>query len=233
LRAPALVLLLVGASLALAGCGPQPERPTAPAASTDRIPAPTGVACEIDPERSVIRILVRRGGPMARLGHNHVIEARQLHGTLWDPGNAQRASFDVHLPVASFLIDAPAARREAGEEFPGEIPPGDIEGTRRNLLGPALLQAEQFPDIRLESLGIAGPDATLSVTARVTIRGEAHEIYFPARLVREAGTLTVEGEFSLRHADLGLQPFSVMLGALQVQDELQIRYQIVAAPQAH
>jgi hypothetical protein len=33
----------------------------------------------------------------------------------------------------------------------------------------------------------------------------------------------------LRQSDLGLTPFSVMLGALQVQDEMHIKFKIVAS----
>jgi hypothetical protein len=36
------------------------------------------------------------------------------------------------------------------------------------------------------------------------------------------------GEFPLRQTDLGLTPFSAMLGALQVQDEMRISFHIVA-----
>ena len=44
------------------------------------------------------------------------------------------------------------------------------------------------------------------------------------------GNSTVEasGEFPLRQTDLGLTPFSALLGALQVVDEMKIRFRIVA-----
>jgi hypothetical protein len=32
----------------------------------------------------------------------------------------------------------------------------------------------------------------------------------------------------VRQTDLGLKPFSAMLGALQVQDEMRVRFRIVA-----
>jgi len=42
------------------------------------------------------------------------------------------------------------------------------------------------------------------------------------------GVLTATGEFPLRQSELGLTPFSAMLGALQVQDEMRIRLRVVA-----
>jgi hypothetical protein len=40
--------------------------------------------------------------------------------------------------------------------------------------------------------------------------------------------LIVSGELPIKQTDLGLTPFSAMLGALQVQDELRVRFRIVA-----
>jgi hypothetical protein len=44
--------------------------------------------------------------------------------------------------------------------------------------------------------------------------------------------LTASGEFELTHAALGMTPFSVMLGALQVADKMKFVYRIhaTAAP---
>jgi hypothetical protein len=38
------------------------------------------------------------------------------------------------------------------------------------------------------------------------------------------------GSFELRQTALGLTPFSLMLGALQVQDAMRIKFEIVAVP---
>jgi hypothetical protein len=38
----------------------------------------------------------------------------------------------------------------------------------------------------------------------------------------------ISGEMPLRQSDLGLTPFSAMLGALQVEDEMRVKFRIVA-----
>ena len=40
--------------------------------------------------------------------------------------------------------------------------------------------------------------------------------------------IIVSGEFPLKQTDLGLTPFSALLGALQVVDEMKVRFHIVA-----
>jgi len=42
------------------------------------------------------------------------------------------------------------------------------------------------------------------------------------------GTLTVTGELRLRQSELGLTPFSALMGALAVEDEMRVRFRIVA-----
>ena len=42
------------------------------------------------------------------------------------------------------------------------------------------------------------------------------------------GELTASGELPIKQTDLGLTPFSALLGALAVQDELRVRFRFVA-----
>jgi hypothetical protein len=43
-----------------------------------------------------------------------------------------------------------------------------------------------------------------------------------------AGRISASGTAVLRQSDMGLTPLSVMLGALQVQDELTVKFKLVA-----
>jgi hypothetical protein len=68
------------------------------------------------------------------------------------------------------------------------------------------------------------------VLARIqsAVRGQVRTFAVPVRYEREGATLVLSGETALRQSDLGLTPFSAMLGALQVQDEMHVRFRIVA-----
>jgi hypothetical protein len=46
-----------------------------------------------------------------------------------------------------------------------------------------------------------------------------------------AGELLVVGKLPLKQTDLGLAPFTALLGVLQVQDEMQLQFRIVARVQ--
>jgi len=66
------------------------------------------------------------------------------------------------------------------------------------------------------------------VRIQALVRGTPHEFSVPVRYERSAATVTASGETALRQSDLGLKPFSALLGALQVQDEMRISFHIVA-----
>jgi hypothetical protein len=96
------------------------------------------------------------------------------------------------------------------------------------MLGPALLDAATFPALHLASVAVAERDGMLYVTTRVDVTGHVREIVVPVALQVQGGTLVARGEFTVTHAELGLVPFSVAMGALRVRDDLQVAYRLVA-----
>lgn len=239
LRLPGVALLAV----LLTGCPLQPRVPAAPPVAAAETPAPhEGVPYDMA-DGSLLTIRVYRGGTLASAGHNHLIASHALTGTIYVPADVMRTSFEAHIPVAAFTVDEAALRaQEHSADFPPEVPDSAREGTRRNMLGEALLDSERNPQIvlrsvRLESGGQpaagtgseAGGEAR-AVLARVqtTVRGEVRTISVPVRYQLAAGTVIVSGEAPLRQSDIGLTPFSALLGALQVQDEMRVRFRLVA-----
>jgi hypothetical protein len=63
---------------------------------------------------------------------------------------------------------------------------------------------------------------------QIAVRGQSHTISVPVTYSLSNGQLTASGELPLKQSDLGLTPFSAMLGALAVQDEMKVRFHFVA-----
>ncbi len=180
-----------------------------------------------------MRLLVFRGGPLAKAGHNHVIASHSLHGTLYVPDDLARSTFVVSFPVAQLTVDEVELRAKENEaDFPPDVPDSAKEGTRKNMLGGALLDGEHYPDIFLRSLGLEpaqdGSAAQWLAHVDVTVRDRVKSIIVPVRYEARADDVIVSGDFPLKQTDLGLTPFSAMLGALQVADEMKVRFRIVA-----
>ena len=173
-------------------------------------------------------MLVRRDGPLARFGHNHVLVA-PVHGVIHAGDTSAQSGFSLQVAVNEFVVDPPAAREEEGDEFLAEVTDAARLATRGNLLGDAVLDAARFPAIALESVSMLGPRWNPSVTARLTLHGIARDVTFPAAVVERDGELIVVASFRVNQSAFGIEPFSILGGGLSVQDQLRIRARIVAA----
>lgn len=212
---------LPSAALLLAGCAapppaPPPAEPSPPRAA-ESLPHE---AWEVVSSRLEVRVY--RDGPMQQLGHNHVITSDALDGTIELRDPRPWTGFTLELPLASLVVDDPAARAAAGPDFATPVPAKDREGTMRNLLGPAVLDAAHQAVVHLTADGISGGSSEYTARVRVALRSEERVIDVPLTVAFEGDRLRVHANLRLRHADLGLVPFSVALGALRVRDDIEI-----------
>jgi polyisoprenoid-binding protein YceI len=218
-------------ALLLASCGAPrsrqspPQNPVTPSAGPR---PPAGVAYRIDSGQSELRVLVYRAGPLARLGHNHVIVNRSLQGRIDFAGTVATSSFSMTVPVAGFVVDDDESRREEGPDFPEGVPVNDISGTLHNMQSDAVLDAARYPAITVRSVGVTEVPGGLSATLAVSVAGHGSTIVVPFTVEVAAGRISALGTFELRQSSIGLTPFSVMLGALQVQDEMRLKLRIIA-----
>jgi hypothetical protein len=157
-----------------------------------------------------------------------VVSSKSLSGRVWMHPQLARSGFEIAFPVADLIVDDPDARRAAGSEFPPEIPDADKQGTRKNMLRPEVLDAEQYPRVEVKSIRIEGSLPAAQVTARVTIKQTTRELVVPVKVTVNGDSLTAAGEFSILQTDFGMKPFSVAMGALEVKDQLDLRFSIVA-----
>lgn len=239
MRPKAVLAAVLCLALPAACRAPGPPSAAPAAAPPGPLQPPPGVPGRVHrvvPAESLLQVLVFRAGPLAKAGHNHVVASHEVEGWIAlaeDPG---RSSFALRVPVASLAVDEPQLRAALGPEFPPELPPSAREGTRANLLGPAVLDAARYPEVVVRGTSLEiGPGGDAHATLRIDIRGHTRSVRVPLRYAVEPERLTVRAEFPLTHAQLGLMPFSALLGALQVDETLQVRVRLVglAANGAH
>jgi polyisoprenoid-binding protein YceI len=185
---------------------------------------------EVDAERSRLILRVYRDGPLAALGHNHVIAVHGLEGSVrWHP-DPEQCSVALRFAVAALGVDEPELRAAAGADFATPLDEAARTGTRRNMLGPRLLDADRFPEITLVSKSISGSASAPRIALRAYVAGRDVLLDVPAQLWRDAEGIRATGAFELRQTTLGLTPFSTLLGALRVADTLQVQFDIRARP---
>jgi len=227
---------VVSAALLLASCTTgRPVSPeAAPELSTGRVAWPADLQgaklYRIDSAASSVHILVYRGGSMAKMGHNHVISSKTIAGYAWHHNTWERSGFDIVVPVNELIVDDDTARAMEGAEFPLNVNDEAKQGTRQNMLGPALLDAAQFPFISLKSVRISGAANAPQALVAIQIRDQTRELTIPLTLEAGDTSLRAHGTFDISQTAFGITPFSVAMGALQVVDVVKIRFDLLASP---
>jgi len=230
MRSNALRVAAALLSTLLAGCAPLlRERAPAPAAPPADFPegyyreaaAQAKPVFRVDSRESLVVIEVRRSGSLARLGHDHVVASHEVGGYIApDEGRA-----DLYVALARLAVDEAALRAEVGfDTQPGE---SDIEGTRANMLE-KVLEAEKFP---FALIGVSGAntmrgDVTLNVA--ITLHGSTRTLQVPAEIEADAEKMSVSGRFSFDQTDFGITPYSLLGGAIAVQNRVDLRFRIIA-----
>lgn len=184
----------------------------------------------IDAAATTLHILVYRGGTLARLGHNHVISSRNVHGSVWHGQSLQSSGFAITVPVNTLIVDDNAARAAEGEDFPLNVTEDAKQGTKANMLRDTLLDGARYPDITITSVRVDGNPQTPQVLAALRIKDQTRQVVVPVRLLQVEGNLHIEGEFAIQQTDFGITPLSVAMGALLVQDTLRIKFKLVTRP---
>ena len=208
----------------LAGCAasvapPQPSQAD-PYASYRAAAAAGAPVYRIDPDASIITVVVRRGGPFARMGHDHAIASRNISG--YAAPSQGRADFEFRLD--RMTVDEPAVRTLAG--LPGTVPADAVAGTRTNMLG-RVLEAERYPVVQLRAQKLAGAAGTLRLA--IKLHGVTRSIDVPAELEVTPERLAATGSFRLRQTAFGITPMSILAGALVVQDAMELSFRIHAS----
>jgi len=222
------VVLAVVAALS-AGCAPPLPRPAEP---LEQEPADfpgelyrAAIArgepvFQIDPVRSLVVIEVHRAGSLARVGHDHVVASHDVQGyAAPDQGRS-----DLYVPLDKLVVDEPELRAEA--HFDTRPSEADIAGTRENMLR-RVLDADRYPFALVSVSGVPGGDDPAADIA-LTLHGTTRTTRIPLRIESQDDDMIVTGILAVQQTDFGIVPLSILGGAIQVANEINLRFRISA-----
>lgn len=227
-RALAVLALLMAACAPLvreAAPRPEPALEQAPAsfprADYEQLMARGQAVYRIDPARSLVAITVRRGGSLARLGHDHVVASHAVQGYI----APQEGRADLYVPLGELSVDEPALRTEAGLDTQPSA--SDIAGTRANMLD-KVLETQLYPFALIRANGVEPRLTDGPFAAAITLHGVTRTVEASARTETRGDAMRITGSLEFKQSDFGIAPFSILGGAIQVQDRLELRFKIQA-----
>jgi polyisoprenoid-binding protein YceI len=164
----------------------------------------------IEPGRSTITVLVFKSGLFSAFADNHQIRAPISSGSFDETGERVEVVVDARKLVA---LDPklPASKRQEVQE---------------RMLGPEVLDANQFPEIRFQSKTVEKQTANrFLVTGSLSLHGKTR----PVSLQVAGSSGHYRGTATLRQRDFGITPISIAGGTVKVKDELKIEFDITGA----
>lgn len=170
----------------------------------------------VDPATSLLVIEARRAGSLAHLGHDHVIASHGVQGYI----ASEDGRSDLYVQLDQLVVDEDELRAEA--KFDTRPSADDIAGTRQNML--RALAAEQYPFALVE----IGRIDTSSFKITISLHGATRTLDVPMQVDASADELRASGRLAFDQTDFGIKPFSILGGAVQVQDQVNLRFSIRA-----
>ncbi|MHB8691176.1 MAG: YceI family protein [Solirubrobacteraceae bacterium] len=170
------------------------------------------MSIEIGPANAHLTVHTGRAGMAARAGHDLILEPER-----WS------ASLDLAAGSVTAKIDANSLRVREGM---GGVKPlsdkdkADIEKT----MAEKILKTSQYPEITYESSsssGLGGPQ--WQIDGRLTLCGVTMPVQIPVTAKPSGDEMVLEASIRILQSQFGIKPYSGMMGALKVADEVEIR----------
>lgn len=168
---------------------------------------------EYDASNANFFVYARRKSDTMLASMGHDVKIRVEDFTI----DADFEAGEVRARVAADSLDPVDAIIWESRQETGEL----SEGDRREIsqrMSEEVLDAEDFPDIEFESSDVEETDDGWHVVGNLHLHGEQREVEFDA--VRSGDRVQVET--TIDHTDFSIEPYSAMLGSLEVDPEVVV-----------
>lgn len=174
---------------------------------------------DVNCEYSRVYVFVDRSNS---LGHVHGVEGKVKSGQI-----SQNQPGSLIIDVQSFDADTPAGRAAFG--LTDDIDQGTRQKVNENMKGPEVLNVNQFPEAKLSNIKLTATGKTsqrklpeYQLEGDFTLQQATRKISAICDLEEKNGWNHLRGTFRIKQTDYGIKPFSRVLGAVGVKDELLI-----------
>ncbi len=167
----------------------------------------------IDPARSSVTIHVGKAGMFSAFGHEHEVRGPIAQGRVAASGADPKV--EVLVRTAELKVLDPGIK---------ESDRAEIQAT---MLGPKVLDAARFPEIRFRSTRIQRAGQGWEIEGELTLRGQTRPVTVT---VRETGG-HYAATTAFKQTAFGITPVNAGGGTVKVKDEVRLEFEIFTLPQ--
>jgi len=151
----------------------------------------------------------------AKLAHDLVLTASQWSGTLnVDADNPAASSAALSIDARSIeIVEASGGMKGLSDK--------DRKDIGKNI-DEKVLQTGKYPELKFESTSVSGSEPNFNVAGNMTITGTTR----PVNVALNVNGTDVKGTTTISQKDFGIKPFSAMLGAIKLRDDVEFELHI-------
>ena len=164
----------------------------------------------MDPDNATLSVLTGRTGAAAKAGHDLVILVTSWEATLVLGEDPAQATIELSADATSLRVQ----EGSGGMKALGENDKTSIQ----KAIDDDVLKRKDITFRSTEVHGAAGEDR-LSVQGELTLMGKAQPVTFDLDIADDG---TIAGTAVVTQTAWGMKPYSTMLGALKVADDVRV-----------
>jgi polyisoprenoid-binding protein YceI len=169
---------------------------------------------QMDDSHGTLQVTTGVAGPAAAVGHRLEIVMASWRATVEFTGDAP-SSLDLTVEVDSLTV-----RRGSGGVKGLSGPEKAV--ARSNAL--KTLQASRHPQIRFQADDIDATDRGYRLAGILEVHGTRHDHVVDLDVDDRGAAWDLACESVVRQTDFGVKPYSLMMGALKVADEVTVTF---------
>lgn len=176
----------------------------------------------VDTQASTFVVHVRPRGLLSPTLHELFLSPERWTGSfLFSPEQPERLQLELVVRADSLKARQPALSAE------------DLEKIEQQVRGVRVLDAEHSPEIVYKAdrlvLEERRPDGLRgTLQGELTLHGQTWQLPVPVEAHWGQDGLVAEGQVTLLQSDFGIEPYERYLGMYSVQDEVEVRYHVLA-----
>jgi polyisoprenoid-binding protein YceI len=169
----------------------------------------------LGPAAGKLLVKTTRTGLGSKIGHDLTIEVTRWSGTATvDTADPASSSARVDVEVDSFQV-----REGTGGLAP--LTDGDRAEIHR-IIREKVLRTVRYPTIAFRSTAFRGTLDSFELEGDLTIRGDTHPVTVSGNLSEGR----VHGEATVTQSKWGIKPYSAVLGALRLRDDVGVEFDL-------
>ncbi|HEV7862883.1 MAG TPA: YceI family protein [Acidimicrobiia bacterium] len=171
----------------------------------------------LGPADGTVRVKTGRQGMASKVGHDLTLEASNWKATLTVDGDPSRSEVSATIEPRSLAVTAATG----GAKPVSDKDKKDIVKNITGLLGNA--------SITFTSTSVEVKDSSVKAAGELSIAGQSRPVTLDLATTPDG---RLKGSMTVVQSQFGIKPFSAMMGALKVKDEVEVNLDVALPVEA-